>query len=162
METALISFLKHGDDMFKSSFYYILDGEGLPTNKAHLNLCHAHLSGLDTLSMFPTKHARHGLQSCSCLLVAPSGNFNLASVRSMPKLQIKIEEVEQRANTHKLCCGYSCRLLFAVWQVGAHEELYINDWRATATCCGSWSWPLSMPTHRGFTYTVGPLIVRTK
>ena len=40
--------------------------------------------------MFPTKHAGHGLRSCSCLLVAPGGNFDAASVAAMPKLRIKI------------------------------------------------------------------------
>ena len=103
METALISFLKHGDDMFKSSFCSILDGEGLPTNKAHLNLCRAHLSGLDTLSMFPTKHAGHGLRSCSCLLAAPGGNFDSTLVGLMPKLRIKILEAVRRGETHKTC-----------------------------------------------------------
>jgi hypothetical protein len=59
--------------------------------------------------------------SCSCLLAAPGGTFDLTSVRSMPKLRIKTRRGElslsryRRMYVHTFCC-LRCR----AWELRRH------------------------------------------
>jgi hypothetical protein len=110
----------HGSPSFRFPIASRLPGATI-TIKTQTRFLYTHsVTGRPQHISNETRRAR-AFGSCSCLLAAPGGNFDLTSVRSMPKLQIKTWRGELSLSRYRrLYVNTFCCLRCRAWELRRH------------------------------------------